>query len=185
MRKVIWYQRFFRIIFGICGFCGFFETTAIAIDLQFFSQAPISSSALRLYAEFDYYETTPNQLVTLIIHGFLEPGWHVYSIHSQGEDGPVPTTLNFGPSPLYQTAGALTESPPLFETDRALGISLSLHKQEFVLKQPFRINSNAPEGDFDLHGSLSYQVCDNNVCAPLQHVLFTVPFHVRKSGKSQ
>ncbi len=133
--------------------------------------------SLKIYAEFDNYQVAPGDTTTLIIRGFLEAGWHIYSIQDQGENGPIPTAITYNPI-LYQLAAPLQESPPSIIEDQALQLKLAVHKEKFVFKQKFRISRSASVGEQMFEGILQYQICDNHICAPIQRHPFKTPLTI-------
>jgi len=143
-------------------------------DFSFAPQKAIPS--LRLYAEFETYKVQPGSFNQLILHGIIPQGWHVYSVKKQ-EYGPHPTELNTW-SQWHKALCCVAESTPQQIYDDALEMNLEIHKKKFTLYQKFKIADEAPEGDQDLHGSLRYQICDNNICAPLQEQSFVAPLQI-------
>ncbi len=132
---------------------------------------------LRLYAEFEKPIASPGETVTLILRGFLEWGWHIYSVVPQGEEAPQPTAITYD-TPTYEVIDGLEESKPQVIQDEALGLTLAVHQNEFVFRQKLKLSSEVPAGPQDLFGTLHYQICDNNICAPLQHQTFFTPLTV-------
>lgn len=157
---------------------------AVGNAQEFPWDAPVSQyPTIRLYAEFDQVGAVSGSQVVLIIRGFFESGWHIYSVEPQ-EHGPKPTTITYF-SAVFQSVGKLEENPPRIVEDKALGMSLAVHENEFVFKQKFLIAPDIPEGDYDLQGQLNYQVCDNNICAPLQHQSFVAPLRIKPKSSKQ
>lgn len=143
----------------------------------FWSSSPTIFPEIQIYAEFDKLEVTPGEVTTLIIRGFMEPGWHIYSVKQQGEFGPKPTSVSF--ETVHQAMGELEETPPQVIEDLALGLRLAVHKEAFVLTQKIKIVSQASPALDTFDGILHYQICDNNICAPLQHQSFSTPLTVK------
>ncbi|MBF0289466.1 MAG: hypothetical protein HQM14_16765 [SAR324 cluster bacterium] len=155
-----------------------FSTMALVYANSPWQQKKTRIPTLQIYAEFDNYQVAPKDTTTLIIRGFLEPGWHIYSIQSQGDDGPIPTTITYSQS-LYQPAAPLQESPPSIVEDKALRLKLAVHKEKFIFKQKLKILGSTSVGEQTFEGALHYQICDNHICAPIQHHLFTTPLTVQ------
>ncbi|MGK5092056.1 protein-disulfide reductase DsbD domain-containing protein [Deltaproteobacteria bacterium TL4] len=150
--------------------------TSVAQDFPWKSKtSPLIK--LRLYAEFDRPRLFAGQVAVLTLRGTIADGWHIYSVQKQGEDGPSPTSLTFE-SGVYQTDGPLRESSPQDMRDEALGLKLAVHQGAFILTQQFRIVPETKKGVHDFHGQLNYQICDNNICAPLQQQQFSAPLEV-------
>lgn len=137
------------------------------------------TSPLEIYAEFDKFRVNPGAAVTLIIRGFLQPAWHIYSIQRISDEAPNPTTVTY-PDLKFEIIGPLKESPPEMVDDRALDLRLAVHKEEFVFQQQFKISPLAEAGSFVFEGTLHYQLCDDHICTPRQHRLFSTPLTIEK-----
>ncbi|MBF0280277.1 MAG: hypothetical protein HQM13_20940 [SAR324 cluster bacterium] len=132
---------------------------------------------LKIYAEFDTFPAAPGALVTLIVRGFIEPGWHIYSTQDQGEDAPPPTTITYRNS-AHQKIGTLQESAPEVIEDQALNLRLAVHKNEFIFRQQFKISMRSPDTMQDFEGDLHFQMCDNKICTPHQVQSFATPLTI-------
>lgn len=143
----------------------------------FWQDSVAKAPPLRIYAEFVPAEVLPGEVVTLTIRGFLEEGWHIYSIEPK-EAAPTPTSVSYQsnePKPL----GFLQESSPQIFQDEALHMTLAVHQKEFVLRQQFKIAADAVQGEQMFAGTLHYHMCDNRLCTPQQHQSFTTPLTVQ------
>ncbi len=134
---------------------------------------------VKIYAEFDKFPVTLGSTAILIVRGFLEPGWHIYSTQAQGEDAPPPTTITY-PNLVHQKVGFLQETPPDIIEDRALNLRLAVHKEEFALRQQFKISPLTAVGAQDFAGELHFQMCDNKICTPHQTQAFATPITIEK-----
>lgn len=137
-------------------------------------------SPLRIYAEFDPPQVVSGMIVTLTIRGFLEEGWHIYSLAKQQEDALDPTQVSYQ-TEEHLPMGALQESTPQIIKDEALGMTLAVHKGEFVFRQQFKISSEALPGEQTFEGTMHYHLCNNKVCTPLKHQSFTAPLSIKPS----
>lgn len=158
--------------------CTIMGGTALWADSLPWASTHTAFPTISVYAEFEKLDVLPEEVVTLIIRGFMEPGWHIYSVKPQNEYGPEPTWLSF--QTLHQTVGDLEENPPLVVDDQALGLRLAVHKESFVFKQSFKIAADALPALETFEGTLHYQICDNNICAPLQSQPFSTPLTIGK-----
>ena len=172
MRK---YTGLFSIVAMIWLFCGGFTGFA---QYSWQQSNPVTSP-LEIYAEFDKSRVNPGTAVTLIIRGFLQPAWHIYSIQRFSDEAPKPTTVTY-PGLRFEIIGPLKESPPEIVDDRALDLRLAVHKEEFVFQQQFKISPLAEAGSFVFEGALHYQLCDDHICTPRQHRLFSTPLTIEK-----
>ena len=149
-----------------------------AEELQWDTSAP-KTPPIKIYAEFDNFQVVPGTVVTLIIRGTLEHGWHIYSTQDQGEDAPQPTTISYQNSE-HQKIGPLQETPPHIIEDKALNLRLAVHQNDFVLRQQFKISPLAAAGPQDFEANLNFQMCDNNICTPHQSQSFSTPLTIEK-----
>ena len=145
--------------------------------LLLWQDAGAKPSPLRIYAEFDAYEVMRGAVVTLRIRGFLEEGWHIYSIEPK-EEALLPTAVSY-PSKQHTPLGRLQESAPTILHDEVLKLTLAVHQKEFVLSQQFQISPDAVAGEQVFEGTLHYHLCDNQLCTPRQHQSFTTPLTIQ------
>ncbi|MBF0349570.1 MAG: hypothetical protein HQM11_00975 [SAR324 cluster bacterium] len=140
-----------------------------------------ATSHVTLYAEFNPFVVTPGTDVHLQIQVFPATGWHVYSILPQPDGGPDPTTLTLSLPAFLVPVGVLTESPAEKKQDLVLEMEVALHEKPFLLSQALRLKSDAPVGEYNISGTLSFHACDQRICAPLQHASFVTSLTVNSS----
>lgn len=165
-------KRFLILIFFSMSFL-----EANAGSPLFWQDSVAKAPPLRIYAEFVPSQVFPGEVVTLTIRGFLEEGWHIYSIEPK-EAAPTPTSVSYHsnePTPL----GFLQESSPQILQDQALHMTLAVHQKDFVLHQQFKIAADAVQGEQVFTGTLHYHMCDNRLCTPQQHQSFTIPLTIQ------
>ncbi|MCR9054021.1 MAG: protein-disulfide reductase DsbD family protein [Phaeodactylibacter xiamenensis] len=94
----------------------------------------------------------------------IEAGWTIYSVHTNPDDGPLPTTFNFEDSDEYQLVGAISESgktktgmDPVFKVEVTKFVeSPAVFTQQLVAMDPTQ----------PVTGYLTYMTCNDAECIP-------------------
>ncbi|MCI4649236.1 cytochrome c biogenesis protein CcdA [Phaeodactylibacter sp.] len=94
----------------------------------------------------------------------IEAGWTIYSVHTNPDDGPLPTTFNFEDSDEYQLVGAISESgktktgmDPVFKVEVTKFVeSPAVFTQQLVALDPTQ----------PVTGYLTYMTCNDAECIP-------------------
>ncbi|MEQ8705657.1 MAG: cytochrome c biogenesis protein CcdA [Phaeodactylibacter sp.] len=94
----------------------------------------------------------------------IEQGWTIYSVHTNPDDGPLPTTFNFEDSDSYQLVGEATESgktksgiDPVFKVEVTKFVeSPAVFSQQLVTFDPAQ----------PVTGYLTYMTCNDAECIP-------------------
>jgi hypothetical protein len=120
--------------------------------------------SLSIFAEFSHKQSATKTEIILTIHGRVDEGFHVYSIHPQGDFAPDPTQLILE-SKILNLTGALKESKPQTIIDDAFRLPLKVHKNEFWLRQKCSIAKDVKQGLHNIRGYIQYQVCNNRICS--------------------
>jgi Disulphide bond corrector protein DsbC len=99
----------------------------------------------------------------LTFNAEIQSGWHIYSLFSQGEDGPIPTTLNLNFVDGFEfVGGPKINGPKTTELDKVFKKELVRHHGNVSFVQ--RIQNY---GDLKtLSGFIKYMACDNSKCMP-------------------
>ncbi|MDX1968503.1 MAG: cytochrome c biogenesis protein CcdA [Planctomycetaceae bacterium] len=110
--------------------------------------------------------------VTLTVQARLDDGWHTYSLTQRGAGG-EPTDIHVDSlhnlEPLGE--GFVADRPfVLEETDVA---KLETHYGEVSWSREFRVTAEHA-GDYGVAGALTYAVCDENSCKPVNSFPFAV-----------
>ena len=102
----------------------------------------------------------------------IEQGWHMYSKDIEGDDGPVPTSINFDFNGSYSAKGALVETAKIMveEYDPYFSMDLTKLKKQAVYEQLF----TASNIDAPLEGYLEFMVCDASKCLPPEPMDFRI-----------
>jgi thiol:disulfide interchange protein len=114
----------------------------------------------------------------LVATAKLEKGWYIYSQFPSGE-GPIPTSLNFKPTPQYQLIGKAAEVSDHKKSgfDKMFDINITKFSDEVKFIQ--RIKAN---GSTDIKGSVTWQSCDDTQCIPPKDKDFSFPITVSASS---
>ncbi len=103
------------------------------------------------------------QEVQLIFKASIDQGWHLYDT-SLPEGGPIPTSINYSDSSLFEPVGLLKKNPQPTEVfDKAFQMTLRYfsHQVEFI--QTVRLKSDKP---VTLSGYVEFMVCNDETCLP-------------------
>ncbi|HKT58598.1 MAG TPA: protein-disulfide reductase DsbD N-terminal domain-containing protein [Gemmatimonadales bacterium] len=103
--------------------------------------------------------------VTVNLSARLEAGWHLYS-HTQGQGGPIPTTIKLPPEQPFALAGPITAPAPARSFDANFGIMVETFEDSVTFAVPVRVTADSPPGPHPLQVHVRYQVCTRTVCLP-------------------
>jgi len=94
----------------------------------------------------------------------LQSGWHAYS-QNQPEDAVArPTEIRFKPNPLVGLQGKIREVGTMEKwKDETTGIQANQYADQVDFIQVIKVKANVRTS---LSGSLTYQVCTNEMCLP-------------------
>ncbi len=114
--------------------------------------------------------------VDLIAKASIAEGWYVYSQTLEGEDGPVPTTVNFeGDAVVEEVSNVETASQPDYKLqmmDEVFEMEVTKYKHDFTITQRIKVEDpNVP-----VTGYLNYMTCDATKCMPPTDVEFSFSF---------
>jgi len=104
----------------------------------------------------------------------LEPGWHLYSL-TQKPGGPRPTAIEIaGDSPRRIAGRFEPDSPPdahpVNDVPSWKGLVVEEHAGRVTWRAPLEPATN---GDAEVRGSVSLQLCRDNACLPPDTISFT------------
>lgn len=113
----------------------------------------------------------------LVFKGTLEKGWYSYSQYLKGDDGPVPTTLNFETKNFELLGKAVEEGNKItVEKDPVFDMPLTKFKDIFTIKQRVRVKDYAQP----ISGYINAMCCDNEKCLPPKD--FEFAFSLKKGA---
>lgn len=105
----------------------------------------------------------PDQgIATLVVHGTIEEGWHVYSSQMGPDDGPIPLGMVILENEDDYKLGALEESSDdvLSGFDEIFGVEVIKLKENFTISRQIEFGAQAGP----LKGELEYMACTNIEC---------------------
>lgn len=108
--------------------------------------------------------------VELILTVKLEPGWHIYSQHSD-PNGPIPSEFTFEAGKEYNLVGKVTEPKAHEEYDDIFRCTVRSFSGSVSFKQKIKRNTDKA---FTVKGSLYYQLCNDGSCIAPDDVPFTI-----------
>ena len=107
------------------------------------------------------------------ITGQLQSGWHAYSQQQPQEAVAQPTEIHFKPNPLVGIQGKIKEVGAMEKwKDEATGIAANQYANQVDFVQVVKLKGNVKTS---VSGSLTYQVCTNEMCLPPKTESFMVP----------
>jgi len=102
----------------------------------------------------------------------LQSGWHAYSQKQPEEAVARPTEIKFKPNPLVGLLGAIREVGTMERwKDEATGIEANQYADQVDFVQVIKVKANVRTS---VCGSLTYQVCTNEMCLPPRTESFVV-----------
>ncbi len=117
----------------------------------------------------------------LVFTATINDGWHVYSQHIEGDDGPVPTSINFEGIKGFEILGKAKELGELHkEFSNIFDMNLSFFKKKVTFKQRIRLKGSYAKTT----GYLEYMTCDNEMCLPPTPVEFSFDIGEKKDPVS-
>ena len=143
-----------RLIFSLLGLILSFGTIA-----QIFS--PVKWTIELRHDSKDQY--------TLIAQATIDEGWWVYSQHLGGQDGPIPTTINYDAGSHYKLEGANKESNNAKKGwDKFFEMELTKFTKHYSIEQKLRITDPSKP----ITGYLNFMTCNDERCLPPTDVEF-------------
>ncbi|MDY6801958.1 MAG: protein-disulfide reductase DsbD family protein [Bacteroidota bacterium] len=110
----------------------------------------------------------------IIFEAKIDMNWHLYSQYF-GEGGPVRTTFYFDESDKFEIIGKPSESPEPEEVmDEIFNMRVKYFSNAATFVQKIKVLT---EKDFEITGSIEYQVCQDDKC-----VYFNPDFSVKVKG---
>jgi thiol:disulfide interchange protein len=115
-------------------------------------------------------EKKSEKIHSLKINAKMENGWHIYS-NKIGEDGPIPSSVDWEPGGHYKLVGELNEvSDHRIEGyDEIFEMKLIKYKESVDFVQDIEIIDPSKP----VKGGFTYQTCDASKCLPPKTIAFT------------
>jgi len=103
----------------------------------------------------------------------LEAGWHAYSQQQPKDAVAQPTEIHFKSNPLISITGKVKEVGAMEKwKDEASGIMANQYANKVDFVQVVKLKSRIRTS---VTGSLTYQVCTNEMCLPPKTEAFSIP----------
>jgi thiol:disulfide interchange protein DsbD len=103
------------------------------------------------------------QEVHLIFKATIDEGWHLYDT-SLPDGGPIPTSINYNDSTLFDLSGELKKNPQPTEVfDQAFQMNLRYFSRQVEFIQTIRLKSDKP---VTVDGYVEFMVCNDETCLP-------------------
>lgn len=135
-----------------------FESTSEALDIG--SDAIQESGILEpVDWKFSIEERGENKYAFIAVAS-IDPGWHMYSQHVDGLDGPMPTEFLFEKIDGLTLVGGVTEPEAITKYDSVFEMELSYFDGAARFVQEFENTG----GLKSLEGSVGYMACDDARC---------------------
>ena len=115
---------------------------------------------------------------TLIAKATIEDGWWVYSQHLGGQDGPIPTSVNYDQGDHYKLAGKNKESDNAKKGwDKFFEMDVTKFMKYYTIEQKIKVTDPSKP----ITGYLNYMTCNEDRCLPPTDVEFEL-FATGSSG---
>ena len=110
-----------------------------------------------------------NESNKLMFSAEMEDGWHIYSLSTDEEFGPVVTSFQFEESDSYKLKGNIKAPEPIVAYDPNFGGNLEFYEKEVVFYQDIKIKASGI-----VKGSVTYMRCNDEMCYPPKDVEFEI-----------
>ncbi len=91
----------------------------------------------------------------------IDEPWHIYSIHQNPDDGPMPTAIRFDKSADYELVGKLQQSKGVKEMDKVFGVEVEFFYKKAEFWQDIKVKK---QGKIKVSGTYEYQACTEEKC---------------------
>ncbi len=91
----------------------------------------------------------------------IEKGWHLYSQYLKGDDGPIPTQINFSDNNFLKLIGKVLEPKPIEKFDPNFGAVIAFFNDNVVFLQEIELKENT-----NLDVVINFMVCNETMCLP-------------------
>lgn len=88
-------------------------------------------------------------------------GWHIYSMDSNPNIGPIPTEIIFEKNESIQLIGRPIEPEPMKKYDKNFQGDLLFFDDKVVFTQKIKIKEST-----ELKGTITYMMCNDSKCLP-------------------
>jgi len=148
---------------------------SIVFSILFFSMVGAAQAQNSLHPIAWQYSANKIAERTYEVHltAQLEAGWHAYSQQQPKDAVAQPTEIHFKSNPLISITGKVKEVGAMEKwKDEASGIMANQYANKVDFVQVVKLKSRIRTS---VTGSLTYQVCTNEMCLPPKTEAFSIP----------
>ncbi len=110
----------------------------------------------------------------------IEKGWHLYDVRLP-EGGPIPTSIHYEDSTLFEFAGGIASIPEAEEHfDETFQMTLRYFSNQVVIKQKVKLNTDKP---LEIKGYVEFMGCNDENCLPPNEAEFSFILNADKQTK--
>ena len=109
--------------------------------------------------------------VAVEITAACESGWHIYALHLEREDGPIPTSIRITPGREFYMLDSLQAPTPDVAYDPNFAMELGTYSGTATFTSVLHRQGKAA---FKITGEVEYMSCNDKTCLPPRTELFTV-----------
>lgn len=100
---------------------------------------------------------------TLLAKATIQDGWWVYSQHLGGQDGPIPTTINYNEGTHYKLVGKNKESDNSKKGwDKFFEMDVTKFTKYYTIEQKIKVSDPSKP----ITGYLNFMTCNDDRCLP-------------------
>lgn len=122
-----------------------------------------SQGILEPYSWSINIEKISNKEFYVLVTAKLEKGWHIYSMHQETEEGPVPTSVRWKDLKNLEVVGDPEEIGNLKkEYDPNFLLNLATFDSVYTIRQKLKLTGEQGEGKLNIE----FMVCDAERCLP-------------------
>ncbi len=107
---------------------------------------------------------------TLLYKAKIDEGWHLYSQHIEGDEGPIPTEFTINTEGVTADNFAI-EPKGITKFDKTFEMEITYFEDQVIFKQPITLGEAYQD---PLKVSVFFMVCDNERCLPPEEFSFQV-----------
>ncbi len=97
----------------------------------------------------------------LVFDGAIDEHWHLYSLYLLGDEGPVPSKVDFLKSNDFELIGKTQESTPIKSFDKMFNVDVAYFEKKVSFTQKIKLKTNKK---VSIKGTYQYQVCSEDKC---------------------
>lgn len=110
------------------------------------------------------------EIKKIVVRGRIDPHWHVYSVQTKKDAGPIPVSFSFEKNnDAIQNGKARELGTPIRLFDPNFESVVYQFENLFTVEIPFKIKKATT-----LKGVVNYMVCDDKMCLPPIDVPFSI-----------